>query len=185
MLVNTWNFNNNSWKFLRKLWQLKINNVGNLVIFAIWELLKPWRTMCMDLCACACVHPFMKLWNSYKGSLNRPALPGKGKLEGSNSKITLNHMSWLIKIMCCMNLKAGKKKSEFICNIFGTQNTSQRSYLSLRHRCCVNNYCAFNKDHLEPRAIQFLKSRFVLRVRADGFYVLSIFSQGLANILLK
>lgn len=64
---------------------------------------------CVDLCACACVHPFMKLWNSYKGSLNRPALPGKEKLEGSNSKITLNHMSWLIKITCCMNLKAGKK----------------------------------------------------------------------------
>lgn len=39
--------------------------------------------LCVDLRACACVHPFMKLLNGYKGSLNGPALIGKEKLEGA------------------------------------------------------------------------------------------------------
>lgn len=106
--------------------------------------------LCVDLGSCACVHPFMKLWNSYKGSLNGPALIGKKKRERSNSKITLNHMSWLIKIMCGMSLKFGRKTNKCLglyAPFFGTQNTSQRSYLLLRHRhrCHVKNYCAFIK----------------------------------------
>lgn len=89
---------------------LKIKSMGRSVILAIHELLKP----CVDLGSCACVHPFTKLWNSYKGGLNGPALIRKEKLERSNSKITLNHMSWLIKIMCCMSLKVVRKRNKHL-----------------------------------------------------------------------
>lgn len=76
-----------------------------------------------------------------------------------------------------MSLKFGKNQNKppgLYTTFFGTQNVSQRSYLSLKHRCYVN-YCAFTQISRNQEQFNFQGAICVPHVRALQYMMVFIF----------